>query len=235
MTTRDLALDATLRAAAPFQLERQSSSPGGSLLRIEPPDLQREFRRRKASTTILFVVDSSGSMGAKKRMVATKGAILSLLLDAYQRRDRVGLVAFHGDQGHLLLPPTGSVEMARVQLRQLPTGGRTPLAHGLALAHRVLQQDARRFPSSSRLLVLISDGHANVPLSQGGNPTSDALVVAAAIAQDHVLALAIDTESGPVRLNTMGKLAVALGARQVRLEEVYATGITDPVHSMLSR
>jgi magnesium chelatase subunit D len=142
---------------------------------IEPWDVQEKVREARTGSLILFLVDASGSMGAQRRMVAVKGAILSLLLDAYQRRDRVGLISFRGAGADLLLPPTGSVDLAQVHLRDLPTGGRTPLGHGLYLALDVIERERLKDRDVLPLLVLLSDGRANVPLGKipppGGQPS----------------------------------------------------------------
>ena len=142
----DLALDATLRAAAPHQLKRREDSAGqdAPAFHIEPHDVREKVRETKTGSLILFVVDASGSMGAQRRMVAVKGAILSLLLDAYQRRDRVGLIAFRGTGAQVLLPPTSSVDLAHALLSEMPTGGRTPLSRGLLLAMEVIETEKQK-------------------------------------------------------------------------------------------
>ncbi len=165
----DLALDATLRAAAPHQQRRRADArkdgeTGRPAFLIEPWDLREKVRETKTGSLVLFVVDASGSMGAQRRMVAVKGAILSLLLDAYQRRDRVGLISFRGTRADLLLPPTGSVDLAQGYLREMPTGGRTPLGRGLYLALDVLQKERMKDRDVLPLLVLLSDGRANVTM-----------------------------------------------------------------------
>ena len=133
----DIALDATIRAAAPHQMGRK----GSLAVKIEASDLREKVRERKMGNTVLFVVDASGSMGAQQRMTAVKGAILSLLIDAYQKRDRVGLVVFRGQTAEVLLPPTSSVELARKYMQHLPVGGKTPLAQGLSKAFEVIQRE----------------------------------------------------------------------------------------------
>ena len=123
------------------------------------------MRETHTGSLILFVVDASGSMGAQRRMVAVKGAVMSLLLDAYQRRDRVGLIAFRGATAQLLLPPTGSVEMAQWHLQEMPTGGRTPLAQGIYLALETLETERRKDRDVLPLLALLTDGRANIGLA----------------------------------------------------------------------
>jgi len=159
--TSDIAFDATFRAAAPHQLNREKN---GVAIAIRQPDIREKVRERKIGNTILFVVDASGSMGAQQRMTAAKGAILSLLIDAYQKRDRVGLIAFKGDSAELILPPTSSVELARKYLQNMPTGGKTPLPHGLMKGYEVIQSELRRDPDAYPFFILISDGRANVCL-----------------------------------------------------------------------
>ena len=135
-------MDATLRAAAPHQRERLASAGlSENVLLVEPWDIREKVRETKTGSLILFVVDASGSMGAQRRMVAVKGAVLSLLLDAYQRRDRVGLISFRGARVDLLLPPTSSVDLAELHLREMPTGGRTPLSRGLYMALDVIESE----------------------------------------------------------------------------------------------
>ncbi|MBM4285287.1 MAG: VWA domain-containing protein [Deltaproteobacteria bacterium] len=186
----DLALDATLRAAAPFQHLRER---GNLALAVADPDLRFKVRERRVGRHILFVVDASGSMGADERMAETKAAILSLLLEAYQHRERVGLIVFRGESARLALPFTGSVEQARRHLTHLPTGGKTPLAHGLSLALEVLAREKTRHPQDAFLLVLISDGKTNISLSDRP-PVAEAKELAAHIRALGVNSLILDTE-----------------------------------------
>ena len=131
----DVAFDATLRAAAPHQSSREKN---GMALSIKPQDIRQKRREHRVGNTIFFAVDASGSMGAQKRMIETKNAVLSLLYDAYQKRDRVGLIAFRKDEAEILLPVTRSIDLAQKRLQSLPTGGRTPLAKGLKLALQMI-------------------------------------------------------------------------------------------------
>lgn len=159
----DIAFDATLRAAAPYQL-RRSKARRDLAFAIERSDLQRKVRVRKAANLILFVVDASWSMAVAERMSATKGAILSLLTDAYQRRDRVGLIVFQKDRALTVLPPTNSVQLAQRALADIPIGGKTPLSAGLKLALETLQQEKIAHPDVLPLMILLTDGAGNVAM-----------------------------------------------------------------------
>ncbi len=159
---RDVAFDATLRAAAPYQQRRDRTDRA---LAVEKQDIHDKVRVRRAANLILFVVDASWSMAAAERMEATKGAIMSLLLDAYQRRDQVGLVVFQKEEARLVLPPTSSVELAKKALADVPVGGKTPLSAGLFLAHRVLVRHIRQNPQVLPLMILLTDGAGNVSMS----------------------------------------------------------------------
>jgi magnesium chelatase subunit D len=158
----DIALDATIRQAALQQVERESE-PG--TLAILPQDVQKKVRVRRASNLVLFVVDASWSMAGSQRMEATKGAIMSLLVDAYQKRDRVGLVVFQKEEARLVLPFTSSVDLAQAALRHLPVGGKTPLSAGLMLAYRVFRRELRLHPKAMPLMILLTDGAGNVALT----------------------------------------------------------------------
>src|SRR5205807_10136150 len=148
-----VAVGATVRAAA----ARRQAHPEADGRLVQPEDLREAVREQRTGNLVVIAVDASGSMGAERRMEAVKGAVLSLLLDAYQRRDRVALVTFRDDRADVVLRPTGSVEVARARLREVDTGGRTPLAAGIAAALDV----ARTAPPVQRpLLVLVSDGRA---------------------------------------------------------------------------
>ncbi len=220
----ELALDATLRTAA--------ISSAGRALTITPNDYRVKVRTARARNLILFVVDASGSMAARQRMQAVKGAILSLLLDAYQKRDQVGLITFRGQNSHLNLPPTNSVNLAQRQLEQLATGGRTPLAAGLANAHGVLQTYAKRDDSVTPLLVILSDGRANV--SRTSQPAlADVTSVAQKIAAERWSTLVIDCESGHRRLGLAKGLANNLTATYMQLEELSADNVTQAVRRQL--
>jgi magnesium chelatase subunit D len=162
--TDDLAFDATLRAAAPFQQERVEQRKKVAFA-IRPSDFQRKIRVKKTANLVLFVVDASWSMAVAERMSATKGAILSLLTDAYQRRDRVGLVVFQKDRATLVLPPTNSVQLARRALADIPVGGKTPLSAGLLLTHQIIQRERILHPDVLPLVILLTDGAGNVSIS----------------------------------------------------------------------
>ncbi|WP_182875059.1 VWA domain-containing protein [Microbispora sp. H10670] len=204
---RAIDLPATLLAAAPRQVLRGRRGPG---LILRRDDLREPVREGREGNLVLFVVDASGSMGARRRMTAVKTAVLSLLLDAYQRRDKVGLVVFRGRGATVALPPTSSVEAGAARLRALPTGGRTPLAEGLATAAEVLRVERMRDPDRRPLLVVVTDGRA----TSGGDVTRAATALAG------VTSVVVDCESGPVRLGLAGALALRLGARVLPLESL---------------
>jgi magnesium chelatase subunit D len=210
---KDVHLTATLTASAPHQLRRGRTGPG---LLLEDPDLREHRREGRESNLVLFVVDASGSMAARRRMEAVKGAVLSLLLDAYQRRDKVGLVCFRGAGAELLLPPTSSVDAAARRLETMPAGGRTPLAAGLTEAHATLRRERLRDPLRRPLLVVVTDGRHTA----GGDPAA----AAAALRKDGVAAVVVDCESGPVRLGLAAGLAQALGAGYLNLANLSAAG-----------
>jgi magnesium chelatase subunit D len=228
----DLAFDATLRAAAPFQKRRRENySSQQTALLIEHSDLREKVRETKMGNLIMFVVDASGSMAAEERMVATKGAVLSLLLDAYQRRDRVGMIAFRKNTAELILPPTNSVELAQRCLTKLPTGGRTPLAHGLRLGMDTVKRSMRA--EDIPLLVLISDGRANVNLT-GGDPVEEATAIAHEIGSKGIHTIAVDTERDFISFGLVKKISEAMGGKYLRLEELSATPLVRAVHDNLN-
>ena len=223
--TNDLALDATLRAAAPYQRQRERADVA---IAIEDSDIREKIREKRVGNFIVFVVDASGSMGAGKRMVETKGAILSLLLDAYQKRDRVAMVAFKGDHAEVLLPPTSSIELAHKLLEDLPTGGKTPLPHGMSLGYQIIQSYSRKDPHIYPLLILISDGKANVS-QYGGKPYSEAVEMAEEIGNDTQVNTAIvDVEKpGLISFGLAHQLSVQMGARYFKIEDLKADTLVD--------
>ncbi|MFF7401845.1 putative cobaltochelatase [Streptomyces murinus] len=220
-----LHLAATVRAAAPYQRARGRSGPG---LVIRRDDLRQARREGREGNLVLFVVDASGSMAARQRMGAVKGAVLSLLLDAYQRRDKVGLVTFRGSGADVALPPTSSVDAAAVRLESLPTGGRTPLAAGLLKAHEVLRVERLRDPARRALLVVVTDGRA----TGGPEPVALAGRAARLFAAEQVASVVVDCESGPVRLGLAGQLAGELAGTAVTLDELRADSIAGLVRDV---
>lgn len=229
--TNDIAFDATFRASAPYQMQRNNSNVA---IAIEPQDIREKVREKKIGNTIMFVVDSSGSMGANRRMVETKGVILSLLIDAYQKRDKVGLVAFKGDKAELLLSPTSSVELAKKQLEDLPTGGKTPLSQGLLKGFEVLRNELSRDKKISPLFVVISDGKANVSINDGINPFEEAKRIACEIKELGINSIVIDTETGFVKLGKLSELSEVLGGKYFHLEDVKAEAISNIVKEFLN-
>ncbi|MFI1536870.1 putative cobaltochelatase [Streptomyces anandii] len=217
-TLTKLHLAATVQAAAPHQRARGRSGPG---LVVRRDDLREAAREGREGNLVLFVVDASGSMAARQRMSAVKGAVLSLLLDAYQRRDKVGLVTFRGAAAEVALPPTSSVDAAAARLESLPTGGRTPLAAGLLRAHEVLRVERLRDPARRALVVVVTDGRA----TGGPEPVALAGRAARLFAAEGVASVVVDCESGPVRLGLAGRLAGELGGTAVTLDELRADSI----------
>ncbi len=201
-----LHLPATVRAATV-----RGATPR---IRLAPADLREAVREGREGNLVLFAVDASGSMAARQRMRAVKGAVLSLLLDAYQRRDKVGLVTFRGTGAELALPPTSSVEAAARRLASLATGGRTPLAAGLARAARVLAAERLRDPRRRALLVVVTDGRAT--------SGSDADLVRATAMLAGTTSVVVDCEASILRLGLAERLAVQLGATLLGLDELEA-------------
>jgi magnesium chelatase subunit D len=241
-----LHLLATLRAAAPHQRARGRTGTG---LRLRRDDLREAVREGREGNLVLFCVDASGSMAARDRMSAVKGAVLSLLLDAYQRRDKVGLVTFRGSGAAVTLPPTSSVEVGARRLAALPTGGRTPLAAGLSAVDGVLRCERIRDPRRRPLVVLLTDGRATYRPTPAADPVAEALAAArrlrragASSPQGHrygtdrippgragVACVVVDCEQGPVRLGLAGRLAAELGGTALRLADLAAGGLVELV------
>ncbi|WP_405703671.1 MULTISPECIES: putative cobaltochelatase [unclassified Streptomyces] len=224
-----LHLAATVQAAAPHQKARGRSGRG---LVVRKDDLRQATREGREGNLVLFVVDASGSMAARQRMGAVKGAVLSLLLDAYQRRDKVGLITFRGAAAELALPPTSSVDAAAARLERLPTGGRTPLAAGLLKAHEVLRIERLRDPSRRPLLVVVTDGRATSAGSVGGDPRELAGRSARLLQAEGVASVVVDCESGPVRLGLAGVLAADLGGPAVTLDGLRADSLAGLVKNV---
>jgi magnesium chelatase subunit D len=217
----------TLAAAAPHQNARGRSGTG---LVLRAGDVRLSVREGKEGNLVLFVVDASGSMAARQRMSAVSGAVISLLRDAYQRRDKVGVVTFRGSAAEVALPPTGSVDAAAARLRRLRTGGRTPLADGLLKARRVLEIERLRDPRRRPLLVLLTDGRAT-STSAGGDPMRDALRAAGLLASDAIASVVVDCEHGPIKLGLAAKVATALDGACLRLEELSADQVAGVVRA----
>ena len=212
----------TIRAAAPHQAARERA---GGALAFRGTDLRIAVKEGRESNLVLFCVDASGSMAARTRMEQVKAAILSLLLDAYQRRDKVGLVTFRDTGATLALPPTSSVEIAAARLEELPAGGRTPLAEGLATAAEALRVEAIRDPRRRPLLVVVTDGRATA----GADALARAHHAAGRLAATGVSAVVVDCETGRFRLGLAAELAAALEAEHLPLGEVRAADLTAAV------
>jgi magnesium chelatase subunit D len=211
-----LHLPATLLAAAPHQVGRGRT---GTAPVLDPADRRGPLRLGREGNLVLFVVDASGSMAARRRLAVVTAAVLSLLEDAYQRRDRVGLITFRGAGAAVVLPPTSSVDVGAGRLASLPVGGRTPLAAGLGLAADVLRAERRRDPDRRPLLVVVTDGRA----THGPDPLPVARALARTGGSAPLTSVVVDCESGYVRLGLAARLADALGAAVVGLDALPAS------------
>ena len=225
----DIAFDATIREAAPRQVHRQGSDMA---LALKRDDLRRKVRVSRTSNLVLFVVDASWSMAAAERMVATKGAILSLLQDAYQRRDRVGLIVFRQNGSQLLLPPTSSVRLAETLLGDIKVGGKTPLSSGLYLAYQIFMREMRRNPRVMPLLILLTDGAGNVSMTDVA-PREEGCQIAELIHDSSIRSVVINTEHKSFDRGLAQELAFYLGAECYTLEELGARELYETVRSEL--
>ncbi|WP_280181775.1 magnesium chelatase subunit D family protein [Nocardia farcinica] len=214
----------TVFAAAPHQRTRgRLAGP----LALAPEDLRGAYREGREGNLVVFVVDASGSMAARDRLSAVTGAIVTLLRDAYQRRDKVAVVSVRGATADLVLPPTSSVDIAVRRLAGLRTGGKTPLAAGLLRAREIVARERVRDPRRRPMLVLLTDGRA----TGGADPVGRAKTAAGLLARDGVTAMVVDCERGMVRLGLAADLARALGGTLVRLGELTGAAVADVVRA----
>jgi magnesium chelatase subunit D len=221
--TDDIAFDATFRAAAPYQ-KRRVEKRKRLAFAIERSDLQRKIRVKKVANLVLFLVDASWSMAVAERMNATKGAILSLLMDAYQRRDRVGLIVFQKDRATLVLPPTNSVQLAQRALVDIPVGGKTPLSAGLLMAYDVLSHEKYIHPDVEPLLIVLTDGAGNVAIGTMP-PQEESYKFADLIANEKTRSIVINMEHAAFDQGLAQKLADHLESPCYTLSELKAENL----------
>ena len=187
----DVAIDATIRAAA-LQSHKRRKPHAGIAIVVEDEDIREKVRHQKQQSLITIVVDASGSMAAQRRMEAAKGAVMAILKDAYIHRDKVCFIAFHGLDAEILLPPTDNLELAAELLKELPTGGRTPLSAGLAKAIKIIELEKRR-NQCKPVVIIITDGKANVPLNNHSNINYEIALLARKLRKLDATTIVIDT------------------------------------------
>ncbi|MGP1365786.1 MAG: VWA domain-containing protein [Schwartzia sp. (in: firmicutes)] len=223
----DLAFDATLRAAAPYQKNRR----GTEAVIIRPEDYRSRVREKHIGANLIFLVDASGSMGAQERMKTVKGVILSLLKEAYQKRDRVGMIAFRRDRAEVLLPVTRSVDLAEKLLRELPTGGKTPLAEGLESTLSMIYGLSQRDKGQQTAVILITDGRANATYA-GDDPVARALEAAEKFSRTNVMSVVLDTENDFLKVGIAPAIAKKMGAGYYTLKRLSSERVLRIVSSL---
>ena len=226
----DVAFDATLRAAAPYQRSRKSENLS---IVIEGQDIREKVRERRSGATLMFLVDASGSLGVRKRMATVKGAILSMLRDSYVKRDRIGLMAFRREGAEVILPPTKSVEYSYNRLEELPTGGKTPLGEALVKVDEYMTSYSRCHIGERCYIVLVTDGRANVPLTPGADANEEVQKMAEDLSIPNVKWIVVDASSGFPHFDNAERLAQKLGARYFKLEDLDADRFAEGVKAAL--
>ena len=229
----DIALDATLRAAAPFQRHRDNERGMAVVLREQ--DIREKIREKRLGNLLIFVVDASGSMGAKGRMAASKGAVMSLLIDAYQKRDKIAMVSFRKDEAVVNLPVTSSVELAAAMLREMPVGGRTPFSAGMVKGYEIACNHLIKEPESRPILIVVTDGKANKALGPG-KPLDEAFEISRKISrEERIRFLVVDTEDpGLINFGLAGKIAGLLGAEYYKIDDLQADSLLNVVKNVAS-
>jgi magnesium chelatase subunit D len=222
----DIAFDATLRAAAPYQMQRKNAS--GLAVILKDRDIRKKIREKRIGNFLLFVVDASASMGARGRMSASKGAIMSLLLDAYQKRDKVAMVTFRQQEAWVNLPPTTSVELAGKLLAEMPVGGKTPLSAGLVKGYELMKIHLLKEPEARPMAIVITDGRGNVALGSQ-SPVKESLALAKKIAEEKCIQfIVVDSESqGALTFGLARKLAENLNARYFKIQDLKVNHLVD--------
>ncbi len=228
---KDIDFFGTIKAAAPFQILRGRKDK----LIIQKDDFRYKEKERKIGHLIVFLVDASGSMGVQKRMEAVKGAIVSLLMDSYQKRDKISLIIFRKSQAKIVLPPTSSIELAYKKLKELPTGGKTPLSLGFLEAYKLIKKFHLKYPEMRVILICLSDGKANVSLNPEVNPVEEAFKICMEIRKlQYVDTLVIDCEvkNNFLKMELPKELAYRLGGRYFLLEDLKAESLTDIINQV---
>ena len=229
---KDIAIDATIRAAAPFQKIRDRKEN----LLIYDEDLRYKQRERKMGHLVVFVVDGSGSMGVQKRMIGTKGAVQSLLVDCYQKRDKVSMIVFRKDKAEVILPPTSSVEMASRRLREVPVGGKTPLAAGLLEAYKLIRRVSIKSPETRFLLVLITDGRANQAITENsvGEEIKKMGQLLGGLKFTDFIVIDTEDKSKFIKTDLALQVALQLGSDYYTINDLKVDYLTDIVQSKKS-
>jgi magnesium chelatase subunit D len=228
--SRDIAFDATILAAAPYQRTRESN---GLSIVINKQDLREKVRERRSGCTLIFLVDASGSLGVKRRMATVKGAILSMLRESYVKRDRIGLIAFRRDSADVILPPTRSVEYSYKKLEELPTGGKTPLGEALNKVDDYMNSYARCHTGERCFVILVTDGRANVPLKEDTDANDEVQRIAKKIKTPGIRWIVVDAGISYPHFDNAEKLAENLNARYFRLEDLDADRFTKSIKTAI--
>ncbi|MFB8274484.1 magnesium chelatase subunit D family protein [Nocardia colli] len=223
-TSTGLHLLGTVFAAAPHQWSR---GRGDGPLKLAAEDLRGAYREGREGNLVVFVVDASGSMASRDRLSAVTGAVVTLLRDSYQRRDKVAVITVRGQDAELVLPPTSSVDIAVRRLSAMRTGGKTPLAAGLVKAREIVLRERVRDPRRRPMLVLLTDGRA----TGGVDPLPRARAAAARLANDGVTSIVVDCERGMIRLGLAAELARELRGGYLRLAELTGDSVADVVRA----
>ncbi|MFC9433485.1 magnesium chelatase subunit D family protein [Nocardia sp. NPDC057030] len=223
-TSTGLHLLGTVFAAAPHQWSR---GRGDGPLKLAAEDLRGAYREGREGNLVVFVVDASGSMASRDRLSAVTGAVVTLLRDSYQRRDKVAVITVRGQDAELVLPPTSSVDIAVRRLSSMRTGGKTPLAAGLVKAREIVLRERVRDPRRRPMLVLLTDGRA----TGGVDPLPRARAAAARLANEGVTSIVVDCERGMIRLGLAAELARELRGGYLRLAELTGDSVADVVRA----
>lgn len=232
--TNDLAFDATFRSASLYQRERSEIKARNKVaFVIRSSDYMKKIRVHKASNLIIFLVDASESMAVEERMAAAKGAIISLLTDAYQRRDRVGLIVFQRDQATLVLPPTKSVFLAKEALEDIPMGGKTPLSAGMLMAYEVICREKKTHPDIKPLLIFVTDAAGNVPIGKGST-RKEAYDIAEMMVKENIHSVVINIENPMFAQGLPQELADHLKGPCYTITDIKAESLVNTVKKEIS-